>query len=64
VGGAISILSNASPDSALRNEAQRSLAALSKYGNELGADEQLYRAVKDYSKTPKPKPSPATARSS
>jgi thimet oligopeptidase len=51
VGGAISILSNASPDSSLRNEAQRSLAVLSKYGNELGADEQLYKAVKDYSKT-------------
>lgn len=51
VGGTISILSNASPDSAVRNTAQRSLAALSRYGNELAADEKLYQAVKDYSKS-------------
>jgi len=51
VSGTISILSNASPDSSIRNTAQRSLAVLSKYGNELGADEKLYKALKDYSKT-------------
>ncbi|TGE22066.1 hypothetical protein E5K00_17595 [Hymenobacter aquaticus] len=51
VYGPISILFNASPDSAIRNQAQRSIAQISKYGNELELDEQLYRAVKDYSKT-------------
>ena len=51
VAGPISILFNASPDSAVRNQAQRSIAVISKYGNELELDEQLYRAVKDYSKT-------------
>ncbi|PJJ54844.1 M3 family metallopeptidase [Hymenobacter chitinivorans] len=51
VAGPISILFNASPDSAVRNQAQRSIAVISKYGNELELDEQLYKAVKDYSKT-------------
>ncbi|MCC2546839.1 Zn-dependent oligopeptidase [Hymenobacter sp. BT175] len=51
VAGPISILYNASPDSAIRNQAQKSLAIISKYGNELELDEQLYKAVKDYSKT-------------
>ncbi|RYU76429.1 M3 family metallopeptidase [Hymenobacter persicinus] len=51
VAGPISILFNASPDSSIRNQAQRSLAQIDKYGNELSLDEQLYRAVKDYSKT-------------
>lgn len=51
VGGPISILFNASPDSAIRNEAQRSLTRFDRYGNELELDEQLYRAVKDYSQT-------------
>ncbi|GAB2960875.1 oligopeptidase A [Hymenobacter coalescens] len=51
VSGPISILFNASPDSAVRNEAQRSLAVLSKYGNELALDEELYKAVKAYSQT-------------
>jgi thimet oligopeptidase len=51
VAGPISILFNASPDSAVRNQAERSLALISKYGNEVELDEKLYRAVKDYSKT-------------
>jgi thimet oligopeptidase len=51
VGGGISILFNASPDSAIRNQAGRSLAVLGKYGNELGADEKLYQALKTYSQT-------------
>jgi thimet oligopeptidase len=51
VYGPISILFNASPDSAVRNQAQRSIALLSKYSNELELDEKLYRAVKDYSNT-------------
>jgi thimet oligopeptidase len=49
--GPISILFNASPDSAVRNQAERSIAMLSKYSNEVELDEKLYRAVKDYSKT-------------
>jgi thimet oligopeptidase len=49
--GPISILFNASPDSAVRNQAERSIALLSKYSNEVELDEKLYRAVKDYSKT-------------
>ena len=51
VAGPISILFNASPDSTIRNQAQKSLAQFSKYGNELELDEKLYQAVKDYSKT-------------
>ncbi|TGE13792.1 M3 family metallopeptidase [Hymenobacter elongatus] len=51
IAGPISILFNASPDSAIRNQAQKSIAVISKYGNELELDEQLYKAVKDYSKT-------------
>jgi thimet oligopeptidase len=49
--GPISILFNASPDSAVRNQAERSIALLSRYSNELELDEKLYRAVKDYSNT-------------
>ncbi len=51
VAAGINILANASPDSAIRNQTQKSLAQLSKFGNELGLDEKLYNAVKDYSKT-------------
>ena len=51
VAGAINILSNASPDSAIRNQTQKSLAQLSKFGNDLSLDEKLYRAVKDYAQT-------------
>jgi thimet oligopeptidase len=51
VGGGINILNNASPDSALRNQAQRSLALLGKYGNELSLDEKLYQAMKAYAQT-------------
>jgi len=51
VAGPISILFNASPDSAIRNQAQKSLAQIDKYGNEVALDEKLYRAVKDYSKS-------------
>ncbi|WP_400193639.1 M3 family metallopeptidase [Hymenobacter sp. B81] len=50
-GGSINILANASPDSAIRNQAQRSIAELSRYGNQLELDEQLYKAVKDYAQT-------------
>ncbi|WP_375436415.1 M3 family metallopeptidase [uncultured Hymenobacter sp.] len=51
VAGPINILFNASPDSAIRNQAQKSITQISKYGNELALDEKLYQAVKGYSKT-------------
>jgi thimet oligopeptidase len=51
VAGPLDILVNASPDSAVHHQAERSAALLSKYSNELALDEKLYRAVKDYSKT-------------
>lgn len=51
VSSGINILSNASPDSAIRNQTQKSLAQLSQFGNELSLDEKLYRVVKDYSQT-------------
>ncbi|MDX5443144.1 MAG: Zn-dependent oligopeptidase, partial [Hymenobacteraceae bacterium] len=46
-----SILSNAHPDSAVRNAGQRSLSAISKFGNDLSLDEGLYNAVKAYAAT-------------
>src|SRR5688572_25837750 len=55
VAGGINILSNASPDSAIRNQTQKSLAQLSQFGNELSLDEKLYRAVKDFAQTPEAK---------
>jgi thimet oligopeptidase len=51
VQGRLYILSNASPDSALRNTAQRNLQEFSRFGNELALDEQLYRAFKDVAGT-------------
>jgi thimet oligopeptidase len=51
VAGPLDILVNASPDSAVHHQAERSAALLSKYSNELALNEKLYRAVKDYSKT-------------
>ncbi|KAA5540825.1 M3 family metallopeptidase [Adhaeribacter rhizoryzae] len=51
----INILANASPDSAIRKQAQRSLETISKYRNEIGLDEKLYQAVKAFSLTPEAK---------
>jgi thimet oligopeptidase len=45
---AINILYNASPDSALRNTAQKHIEVLSKFYNELSVDENLYRSMKEY----------------
>ena len=47
----INILSNASTDSAVRKEAQKSLETVSKFGNQLGVDEKLYNAYKSYAST-------------
>ncbi|QMU28111.1 M3 family metallopeptidase [Adhaeribacter radiodurans] len=51
----INILANASPDSAVRNQALRSLEVLDKYDNQLSLDEKLYAAVKDFSTSKKGK---------
>ncbi|WP_026462036.1 M3 family metallopeptidase [Adhaeribacter aquaticus] len=50
IAGTINILANASPDSAIRNQALRSLEVLDKYDNQLSLDEKLYQAVKAYAK--------------
>lgn len=55
VAMAINILAMASPDSAIRKQAQRSFEILSKYGNEIRLDEKLYHAVKAFSLTPEAK---------
>ncbi|WP_146153494.1 M3 family metallopeptidase [Adhaeribacter arboris] len=51
----INILANASSDSAVRNQALRSLEVLDKYDNQLSLDEKLYLAVKDFSTSKKGK---------
>jgi thimet oligopeptidase len=47
----INILYNASPDSSLRNEAEKSLEIIQKFFNELSVDEKLYNAYKSYAKS-------------
>jgi thimet oligopeptidase len=47
----INILSNASTDSAIRKQAQRSLETVSKFSNALAVDEKLYNAYKSYAAT-------------
>jgi thimet oligopeptidase len=47
----INILSNASPDTSVRSQAQRSLQAFSKFSNQIALDEKLYKAIKSYSET-------------
>lgn len=51
VAYAINILSNASTDTAVQNEAKRSMEALGKFFNEIELDEKLYLAIKSYSKS-------------
>ncbi|HVG17109.1 MAG TPA: M3 family metallopeptidase, partial [Chitinophagaceae bacterium] len=51
----VSVLYNASPDSAIRAEAQKALEAYSKFNNGLEVEERMYRAYKDYSLTPEGK---------
>lgn len=47
----ISLLANAHPDEGIRNQCNEDLATLGKYANELGLDEELYRAVREFSTT-------------
>ncbi|KAA5543292.1 M3 family metallopeptidase [Adhaeribacter rhizoryzae] len=47
----VNILANASPDTALLKQAQKSLEILDKLSNELELDEKLYAAVKAYSQS-------------
>ncbi len=47
----IYLLSNSHPDKDIRTASSEQVAVLSKYNNELGLDEELYRSVKEYAKT-------------
>ena len=47
----ISVLFNASSDSAIRNEAQRSTQTFNQFTNDLNLDEKIYHAYKDFSKS-------------
>jgi thimet oligopeptidase len=49
VSSIIYLMNSAHPDSNIRNEAQKSVEKLSKYSNEIGLDEDLYKAIKAYS---------------
>jgi thimet oligopeptidase len=51
VYGCIYLMGNVHPDDAVRNQAQESNAEFAKFFNEISLDENLYRAVKDYSGT-------------
>ena len=51
VYGCIYLMGSAHPDDATRNQANESKAGFAKFLNEIQLDENLYRAVKDYSET-------------
>ncbi|MEJ2105366.1 MAG: M3 family metallopeptidase, partial [Ignavibacteriaceae bacterium] len=51
VYGCIYLMGNVHSDDAVRNQAQESNAEFAKFFNEISLDENLYRAVKDYSET-------------
>jgi len=51
VANSIGLIANVSPDDATRNQAEESDATFSKFFNEVSLDENLYRAVKDYSES-------------
>ncbi len=51
VYGCIYLMNSTHPDDAVRNMAQESNAEFAKFFNEISLDENLYRAVKDYSET-------------
>jgi thimet oligopeptidase len=48
----IYLLTYVHPDSSIRDEGQKAITKLSKYGNELSMDEQLYQAMLDFSSLP------------
>jgi thimet oligopeptidase len=51
VYGCVYLMGNVHPDNAVRNQAQESNSEFAKFFNEISLDENLYRAVKDYSET-------------
>ena len=51
VYGCIYLMGSTHPDDAIRNQANESKAEFAKFFNEIQLDENLYRAVKDYSET-------------
>jgi thimet oligopeptidase len=51
VYGCVYLMGSTHPDEAVRNQAQESNAEFAKFFNEISLDENLYRAVKDYSET-------------
>ncbi len=55
VYGCVYLMGSTHPDDAARNQANESKAEFAKFFNEIQLDENLYRAVKDYSETPEAK---------
>ena len=51
VSNSISLMSNVHPDDAVRNQSEESEAMFAKFYNEISLDENLYRAIKDYSES-------------
>ena len=51
VYGCVYLMGSTHPDDATRNQANESKAEFAKFFNEIQLDENLYRAVKDYSET-------------
>lgn len=51
VYGSVYLMGSVNPDDAIRNQAEESKAEFAKFFNEIQLDENLYRAVKDYSET-------------
>lgn len=51
VYGSVYLMGNVHPDEAARNQAQECNAEFAKFFNEISLDENLYKAVKDYSVT-------------
>ena len=51
----IYLMNSTHPDSAIRDEAQKCVEKLSKYSNEIGLDEALYKGIKAYSLLPEVK---------
>ncbi len=51
VYGCVYLMGSTHPDDAARNQADESKAEFAKFFNEISLDENLYRAVKDYSET-------------
>jgi len=51
VANSIGLMANVYPDDATRNQAEESDATFAKFFNEVSLDENLYRAVKDYSES-------------